>query len=216
MPCYFHNFLLNVLHGFWDLDIMVNDGLYFDYLRLVYDHWVSQINLLYDSVLYSLHYGFLYDLFDKLNNLMNDWNLDYSVHLARNLLDHLNDLSYYLLHFLYPFLDHYFLSDHFYLPNLYPNYLSLYNFLHNLGYLDYLLDRLDNRHWFFNYPVNYYMLHLNMIYNFLCISVFNFWHNFLNYPLNFNYFRYFHFPFNNLFHENWHLFNNLNDSLSWN
>ena len=133
----------------------------------------------------------------------------------RNLSNNFNHFCFDSLYLFNHFLSHQFLSYHLYF--LYFSY-HICNLLDDLNLFWNLLDsffNLNHRHYLFNNPVNNFIFDLDMMFNFLCISVLNNWNYLLYHFLYFNNFWNLYYFLNNSFNKHRNFDNFLNNFFYW-
>ena len=105
MNRHFYYLLFNIFNSFGYLNVMVHNRLNLYYLRLMNYEWVSEINFFNNSILNFLNDWLFNKFLHKLDNFMNNRNLNNSIYLFRNLFNNFNNLVNNFFNFLYSFLN---------------------------------------------------------------------------------------------------------------
>lgn len=142
---------------------------------------------------------------------MNNRDLNDFLYLSRYLFYYLNNLSNDFLNLSNSILIHNFFSDNLSFFNFCLNVDNLYYFFNYLRNLYNSLNCLDDWNWFLYNSLNYFMLHLYMIYYFSCIQIFYHWNQFFHNLLNFDYLWNFNNFLNYFLYNDW----NFNDFLDY-
>jgi len=212
----FNDLFLYVFDWFGYFNVVVDNLLDLDYLRLFHNKRISNLDNDWYLSFNNLNTRFLNYLLNLQNSFMNNGNFNYSFDLFRNFLIDLNNFSDNFFNLFDSVNRHYFLDNNFNCKWSIDGVSYCHNFFNNLRYFNDSFFSLDDNNRFFDDSINYYVSNFNVILDLFSSDHFDLLYNLFNNFLNLNDFWHSHYFLDNLFDVDWDFHDFLNNLFDWN